>query len=78
MPLVWAAQYSVLYYNAQAIKEFKVYKISLKGSSYYIPEPRSLKLPLQFRNKWLIRILNPARQLKVLFDTFEALEIDNE
>jgi hypothetical protein len=70
-------QYSVLYYGLQAIKEFRVYKVRLRASSYYIPEPRQMT-PLQFRNKWLIRILNSNKQLKLLFDTFDGLEPDSE
>lgn len=70
-------QYSVLYYGVQAIKEFRVYKIKLRSSSYYIPEPKSMD-PLQFRNKWLIRVLNYSKQLKLLFETFDSLEPGSE
>ena len=72
-----ATQFSVLYYDDLPIKEFKVYKLGIKGSCFYIPEPKSIR-PVQFRNKWLIRILNSNRQLKALFETFESLEIDND
>ena len=72
-----AAQFSVLYYNDLPVKEFKVFKLGIKGSNFYIPEPKSVR-PVQFRNKWLIRILNSNRQLKTLFETFESLEIGNE
>lgn len=65
-----STQSSLLYYGQQCIKEFKVYKLNLNSVVYFIPEPKS-QSPLQFKNRWLIRILNPVKQLKQLFSIFE-------